>query len=301
MSDYRVLTYKNSAGEEIDFSIPYKQFLYNIEGMGFEYENNIEESNFSDHVFLTNSKLMMPKFSGELTILSAFGENATIYSIQREIARILNYDQLMIRQGIDVTGMLIYKNASSVEVYSRALIKTFDFGEIEEDGDELKIKVTFDRLSKTWISTTPKVVKINLEGSDQSHKHPFKHPYTHGKVYKAGSGSITNVGGNHFAKLIISIHGEVSAFTLTIKNQITKQEKKIKYDGNIAVGETLTINNFDMYVRKNGVNAIALFDLFAADQPFFDLMPSMPYEISFDSLNLRGLIEVSIYETWVSA
>lgn len=281
--------------------MPYQQFLYNLEGMGFAYENTIEESNYADHTYVTNTRLVIPDFSGELSLLSIHGNNRDIYENQREVTRILNYDQLMRQQGMDVYGMLIYKNASDVEMFSRALIKSFDFGEIEEDGDELKIKIAFDRISKTWIAMTPKVTRINLEGSDQSHKHPYSHPWTHGQTYRAGSGTITNISGNHFAKLIIRINGEVSAFTLTIKNTMTGRQKRIKYDGNINTGETLVIDNFDMFVRKNGVNAIALFDLFTADPPFFDLMPGAPYAISVDSANLRGSIEVEIYETWVSA
>ncbi|EUJ41532.1 hypothetical protein PWEIH_00680 [Listeria weihenstephanensis FSL R9-0317] len=281
--------------------MPYQQFLYNLEGMGFAYENTIEESNYADHTYVTNTRLVIPDFSGELSLLSIHGNNRDIYENQREVTRILNYDQLMRQQGVDAYGMLIYKNASDVEMFSRALIKSFDFGEIEEDGDELKIKIAFDRISKTWIAMAPKATRINLEGSDQSHKHPYSHPWTHGQTYRAGSGTITNIGGNHFAKLIIRINGEVSAFTLTIKNTMTGQQKRIKYDGNINTGETLVIDNFDMFVRKNGVNAIALFDLFTADPPFFDLMPGAPYTISVDSANLRGSIEVEIYETWVSA
>ncbi|MBC1605655.1 hypothetical protein HCJ39_13115 [Listeria rocourtiae] len=301
MTEYRTISYQNSAGESVNFSIPYQQFLYNLEGMGFAYENTIEESNYSDHTYITNTRLVTPDFSGELSLLSIHGSNRDIYENQREVTRILNYDQLMRQQGADVYGKLIYKNASDVEMFSRALIKAFDFGEIEEDGDELKVKIAFDRISKTWIATEPKLTKINLEGSDQSHKHPYSHPWVHGQTYTAGSGTITNISGNHFAKLIIRINGEVSAFTLTIKNTMTKQQKRIKYDGSINNGETLVIDNFDMFVRKNGVNAIALFDLFTADPPFFDLMPGAPYAISVDSPNLRGSIEVEIYETWVSA
>ncbi|MBC1616428.1 hypothetical protein HB904_09525 [Listeria booriae] len=301
MTEYRTISYRNSAGEEANFSMPYQQFLYGLEGMGFAYDNTIEESNYSDHTYITNTRLVIPDFSGELSLLSLHGDNRNIYENQREITRILNYDQLMRQQGTEAYGTLIYKNASGLEMFSRALIKSFDFGEIEEDGDELKIKIAFDRISKTWITSEPKIVRINLEGSDQSHKHPYSHPWTHGQTYRAGSGSITNIGGNHFAKLIIKINGEVSAFTLTIWDVSTMEKKRVKYDGNVNIGETLVIDNFDMFVRKDGVNAIALFDLFTADPPFFDLLPGKSYGISVDSQNLRGSIEVAIYETWVSA
>ncbi|EAC8156413.1 hypothetical protein ID52_05450 [Listeria monocytogenes] len=298
---YRTISYRNSAGEIADFSMPYQQFLYNIEGMGFAYDNTIEESNYSDHVYVANTRLATADFTGELSLLSIFGDNRNIYENQRELTRILNYDQLMRQQGADAYGTLIYKNASGVEMFSRALIKSFSFGEIEEDGDELKVKVSFDRISKMWVSAKAKKVTINLEGSDEAHKHPYSHPWAHGQTYKAGSGTITNIGGNHFAKLIIRICGEVSAFTLTIKDTTSRFQKRIKYDGNVNQGETLIIDNFDMFVRKNGVNSIANFDLFAADPPFFDLMPGVPYAISVDSQNLRGSVEVDIYETWVSA
>lgn len=298
---YRTISYKNSAGEIVDFSMPYQQFLYNLEGMGFAYENTIEESNYSDHIYVANTKLTTPDFSGELSLLSVFGDNRNIYENQREVTRVLNYDQLMRQQGIEAYGTLIYKNASGIEMFSRALIKSFSFGEIEEDGDELKVKISFDRISKTWVSTVPKKVQINLEGSDEAHKHPFSHPWTHGQTYKAGSGTITNIGGNHFAKLVIKIHGEVSAFTLIIRDTTSSFMKQIKYEGNVNKGETLVIDNFEMFVRKDGVNSIAYFDLFSADPPFFDLLPGVPYAISVDSQNLRGSIEVELYETWVSA
>ncbi|EAE9329617.1 hypothetical protein AB6M11_001526 [Listeria monocytogenes] len=298
---YRTISYRNSAGEIADFSMPYQQFLYNIEGMGFAYDNTVEESNYSDHVYVANTRLATADFTGELSLLSIFGDNRNIYENQRELTRILNYDQLMRQQGADAYGTLIYKNASGIEMFSRALIKSFSFGEIEEDGDELKVKVSFDRISKMWVSAKAKKVTINLEGSDEAHKHPYSHPWTHGQTYKAGSGTITSIGGNHFAKLIIRIHGEVSAFTLTIKDTTSRFQKRIKYDGNVNQGETLIIDNFDMFVRKDGVNSIANFDLFAADPPFFDLMPGVPYAISVDSQNLRGSVEIDIYETWVSA
>lgn len=182
---YRTISYRNSAGEIADFSMPYQQFLYNIEGMGFAYDNTVEESNYSDHVYVANTRLATADFTGELSLLSIFGDNRNIYENQRELTRILNYDQLMRQQGADAYGTLIYKNASGIEMFSRALIKSFNFGEIEEDGDELKVKVSFDRISKMWVSAKAKKVTINLEGSDEAHKHPYSHPWTHGQTYKA--------------------------------------------------------------------------------------------------------------------
>ncbi|MDF8247734.1 hypothetical protein P4707_15925, partial [Listeria monocytogenes] len=66
--------------------------------MGFAYDNTVEESNYSDHVYVANTRLATADFTGELSLLSVFGDNRNIYENQRELTRILNYDQLMRQQ-----------------------------------------------------------------------------------------------------------------------------------------------------------------------------------------------------------
>ncbi|EUJ56621.1 phage distal tail protein domain-containing protein [Listeria fleischmannii] len=301
---FRTLKYENSGGKQVDLTIPASHFLYELKNAGFSYTNEISQSNYTDRLEVDSTSLNHQNISGVLEIHSSVNDNASIYTQQEEIATILNYDQLVRKAtNSEVSGKLIYKNATGVEVYCPVLVSDFNFGEIEEMDEVLRVlsvDISFSRLSKTWLATTPQTVKFSLEGTDESHMHPYKHPWTHGEVYIAGTGSIKNIGGNDLAKLIVNVQGEVSAFTLEIKNTAGTFIKRIKYDGLVFSGETLTIDNFSLSVKKNNVNAIKDFDLFVGDVPFFDLMPNDQYTIKVNSENLRGEIELLIYESWVS-
>lgn len=304
MNDYRKLVYENSAGEKIDLSVPANSFIYDLQGMGFSYNNDIQENNYTDRLSVESSKLQNQSIKGSLIISDLLQRNSNIYEVQENIARILNYDQLIKKAtGKEVYGKLYYTNATGIEVYTPCLIRNFNFGEIIEQNEawkELEIDIEFDRLSKTWINSTPKTISITLEGSDEANYHPFVHPYTHGETYEAGNGAITNIGGNDLAKIIIKINGEVTPFTLTIEDLSRNDNKAIKYDSTIFEGETLIIDNFQFSALKNGIKAINSFDLYNGDSPFFDLIPNTEYKISVDSANLRGSIEIEIYESWVS-
>lgn len=304
MDTYRKLKYENSLGETIDLNVPYSSFLYNLDGMGFSYENDIQGNNYTDRLNVTSNQLVNKSVKGTLTISDLLQRNSSIYKLQESIARIFNYDQLIRKAtGKDVYGKLYYMNATGIEVYTPCLIKKFDFGEIEEQEEiwkELEVDIELDRLSKTWIGVNPKKVVISLQGSDEAHYHPFIHPYIHGEIYQAGNGAIANIDGNDLAKIILKINGEITPFSLTIENLFRNDKKVVKYKGTIFEGETLVIDNFEYSVMKNGVKDIDNFDLLNGDSPFFDLLPNTNYKISVDSANLRGSIEVEIYESWVS-
>lgn len=301
---YRKLVYENSIGEKVDISLPFNSFIYDLQGMGFSYENDIQENNYTDRLTVASNRLINQSIKGKLIITDLLQRNSSIYDLQENIARILNYDQLVRKVSRkDVSGKLYYTNASGRQVYTPCIIRNFSFGEISEQEEiwkELEVGIEFDRLSKTWIGVTPKTIIIFLQGSDEAHYHPYNHPYTHGETYQAGNGAIANIEGTDLAKIIMKVNGEVTPFTLTIEDLYSKDIKEIKYDSTIFEGETLIINNFEYSCLKNGIKAINDFDLYGADSPFFDLLPNTDYKISVDSANLRGSIEIEIYESWVS-
>lgn len=304
MTEYRKLVYENSNGQRVDLTVPFKSFLYELEGMGFSYENDIHETNYTDRLTVDSTRLNIPPISGNLLISDLLGNNAKIYEVEAQIAGILNYDQLVRKStGEDVSGKLFYTNARGIEVYSPVLIKNFSFGEIEEDEGQkvLEIDIQFDRLSKTWLSVKPRKILISMEGSNEAHFHPYSHPWSHGKIFAQGNGEITNIGGNDLAKFILKVNGEVSEFELSLEHVATGVIKTIKFDRTLQAGESLVIDNFELKARIGQENAVANFDFINGDVPFFDLIPESRYRVSVNSLVLRGSIELEIYESWVSA
>ncbi len=307
MSKLRKIVYENSKGEKVDLTIPYKSFLYELEGMGFNYENDIQENNYTDRLTVNSTRLVTNSISGSLHISDLLDSNGKIYETERTIATILNYDQLIRKvTGKDARGKLHYTSASGIAVYVPALIKSFSFGEIQEDEGQriLEVDIQFDRLSKTWLSTTPKTVNISMGGNDESHYHPYAHPFTHGRVYIEGNGEVANIGGNDLAKIVLKIEGEVSPFTLSFEDLNSGEIKTIKYDQTIMNGETLTIDNFNISARKrtssSEENAARFFDFVNGDIPFFDLLPNTRYAISIVSDVLRGNVSLEVYESWVA-
>jgi hypothetical protein len=304
MTEYRKLVYENSRGERVDLTVPFKSFLYELEGMGFSYENDILETNYTDRLAVDSTRLNVPPISGNLLISDLLGNNAKIYEVEAYIAGVLNYDQLVRKStGDDASGKLFYTNARGVEVYSPVLIKNFSFGEIEEDEGQkiLEVDIQFDRLSKTWLSVKPRTILISMEGSNEAHYHPYNHPWSHGEVFAQGNGEITNIGGNDLAKFILSVNGEVSEFQLALEHVTTGDIKTIKFDRTLLAGESLVINNFELSARIGGANAVAYFDFIDGDVPFFDLMPESRYKVTVSSPVLRGSVSLEVYESWVSA
>ncbi|EUJ22994.1 hypothetical protein PGRAN_11383 [Listeria grandensis FSL F6-0971] len=273
MNQYRTLIYENIAGERIDLTVPQAHFLYELTGAGFSYTNEVSESNYTDKLDVDSTSLQHADITGLLEIRDAINSNRSIYEKQERIATILNYDQLIRKAtGEETHGKLLYKNDTGIEVYLPVLIANYEFGEItveEEILHVLEVTISFTRLSKTWLATTPQVIVFSLQGTDESHFHRYKHPWQHGEVFEAGNGSIATIGGNDLAKLIVKVYGEVSTFTMRIKDALSGMIKTIKYDANVFDNEVLIINNFDLSTTKNGVNVIRDFDLFLGRCPIF--------------------------------
>lgn len=307
MTNFRKVIYENSSGERVNLTIPFKSFVFELEGMGFEYENDIQENNYTDRLSVNSTRLTTSPISGTLHISDLLDNNQKIYEVERSIATILNYDQLVRKvTGKDVSGKLYYTGASGIEVYVPALIKGFTFGEIQEEEGQrvLEVDIQFDRLSKTWLSSTPKTINISMAGNDESHYHPFSHPFSHGEVSIEGNGKVANIGGNDLAKFVLKIDGEVSEFDITFTDQRTGEVKIIKFDTTIQSSETLIIDNFQLsakLVTSDGEsNASSSFDFLNGDIPFFDLLPNTVYAVSISSAVLRGNVTLEVYESWVA-
>lgn len=302
MADYRKLRYENLNGETVDLSMPWDTFLYDLGGAGFEYQNNVVQNNYIDHIDLVSVLQQNIPISGSLVFDDSGNSNRSIYQKMERAQRIMNYDQLLNRGTKNKRfGKLYYKNATGQEVYTPALVQSFAFGEIaEEPVKELSVSIVFSRGSNVWINTKPNKTLISLIGTDSSHYHPFSHPWTHGIVYAEGNGSIAAIGGTDFAKTIIRVYGEVANFTLTFASENGTEKHNIIYNDTIGEEEVLVIDNINLIVQKNGENAIQAFDLENGDTPFFSLLPNTNYYINVGSPNLRGSIEVEMYETWVA-
>lgn len=286
----------------IDLNIPYSQFLYDLSGAGFEYENTLINNNYTDYVDLTSVVKRNIPLSGDLVIDDATNSNARIYERVENVTRILNYDQLLNRNSTrKVFGRVDYKNAYGREVYTPAVISAFNFGEIKTDPvKELNINFSLTRGSNVWISKKPIVATFESSGSDEAHFHRFSHPWTHGMSFQAGQGTIAAIGGTDFGRTVIYLNGELSPFTLTIKSANGLYDKKIVYNNHIGTNDTVTIDSINLFARRNGRNDIANFDLEHGDSPFLNLMPNTTYELYLDADVLRGNVIVEIYETWVS-
>ena len=270
--------------------------------MGFSYSNQIRDSNYANDITISSEGIAYQTLAGNLKITDLSFSNKAIYRRQEEIARILNYDQLIMKtQGRRAVGRLHYENDTGQKVFTPALINSFTFGEIIDDGLlEIPVSIVFDR-GKTWINETPIITRISLQGSDESHIHPYSHPWTHGKVETAGNGRISRVGGTDLAMTVITVNGYMAPFTLHLKNTKTGDIRSIVYNNTVGNNKALVINNMERYVYLDGMSAIGDFDLIRGDSPFFDLMPNSDYEISFESEVIDGDVLIEIYETWVSA
>lgn len=300
MDEYRKLIYENSIGQKLYLTEDSHAFLYNLDKMGYSYENEISTTEYDTFMQLERTDIVHPEISGIYTI--GYDANADIYTAKNAAEKILNYDQVVNRtREKKVHGKLHYTNAAGRKVYAYALLKSFEFGEIEESDDkQLLINISFSLLTKNWISMEPKVFVMELLETDFL-GHPFGHPFGH--VSDAAQNNQTllfDVSGNDIAYIVIRVYGEVTNPSLSIIDLSDPDEKyTIKYLGTIREGSILEINMIDMYATVDGVNAIADFDIVNHSIPFFNLIPGR-YMMNMQSDLNRGKYQIEIYDSWVS-
>lgn len=300
MNEYRKLIYENSIGQKLYLAEDSHAFLYNLDNMGYSYENEISTTEYDTFMQLERTDIVRSEISGIYTI--SYDSNADIYTAKNSAEKILNYDQVVNRiREKKVHGKLHYTNAAGRKVYAYALLKSFEFGEIEESDDkQLLINISFSLLTKNWIAAEPKVFVMELLETDFL-GHPLGHPFGH--VSDAAQNNQTlffDVSGNDIAYIVIRVYGEVSNPSLSIIDVSNPDEKyTIKYLGTIPDGSILEINMIDMYATVDGVNAIADFDIVNYSIPFFNLIPGQ-YMMNMHSDLNRGKYQIEIYDSWVS-
>lgn len=297
---YRTLIYENSIGQKLYLTKDANSFLYDLQNMGFSYTNEISTSEYDTWMQLERTDISRSDLSG--TYLISYDSNSDIYTAKNAAEKILNYDQVLNRTRKNkVHGKLYYSNASARTVYAYALLKGFEFGEIEENEEnQLAIKISFSLLTKNWISIYPKTFSMELLDTDFL-GHPFSHPFGHVSDAEQNNQTlIFEVSGNDVAYIVIRVYGAVTNPSLSIWNFSNPDEKyTIKYLGTVQEGSVLEINMIDMYTTVDGVNAIADFDIVNYSIPFFNLVPGK-YVMNMQSDLNRGKIQIDIYDSWVS-
>lgn len=299
METYRKYIYENSKGDKLHLNESGDAFLYNVSGMGYAYQNEISQTEYDTLLELQKTDISREPVAG--TYLISGDKNEDIYQLKRYAEGVLNYDQIINRtQNKRIRGKLYYQNALGQPVFAYVLIKDFKFGEIAEDSDELEINLSFDMLSKNWISEQPKVYSIDLNEDIQYFQHPYGHPFGHvdpdAGYYKRLSISIS---GNDVAYITVSIEGEVRGFRMEIMNEDGTSGHRIKYKNEIPAGSVMELNMIDIYTRQDGENCISGFDIVNYDIPFFYILPGR-YTLKFGAEYLNGRVAINIFESWVS-
>lgn len=299
METYRKYIYENSKGDKLHLNESGDAFLYNVSGMGYSYSNEISQTEYDTFLELQKTDIAREPLSGNY-IISA-DDNESIYQAKRYAESVLNYDQILNRtQNKRIRGKLHYQNDLGFPVFAYVLVKDFKFGEITEDSDELEISLSFDMLSKNWISEEPKVYSIDLNEDISYYNHAFGHPIGHvdpdAGFYKRLQISIS---GNDVAYITVSIEGEVNGFRMEITNEDGSSCHVIKYLNNIPKGSIMELNMIDIFTKQDGENCIAGFDIVNYDIPFFYILPGN-YTLRFGAEKLNGSVAINIYESWVS-
>lgn len=299
MNNYRKLVYENSRGDKLQLNTSSNAFLWKLNGMGYSYNNEIISSSYDTYREVEAVEISQEKISGEYVISA--DNLSSIYEKKTFAEEILNYDQVLNRTRRKKThGKLYCTNGEGRKVYCYALVSEFRFGEVDEDGDELTIDVSFDMITKNWISSEPLKLDISFEEDDQYCGHRYGHPFGHvaADADKAKKWNIA-VGGTDTAYIVMKVYGEVGDPSFELENTKNGNKKTIKYKGVIPEGAVLTLSMIDLKATLDGTNVFGNFDIDSGDIPFFPIIPG-EYKLKIDSNYNRGKVEVRIYESYAS-
>lgn len=302
MLNYRLITFENSYGEQINFSTS-ECFLRGMNGSGFEYDNAISSTGYK-HINTTSfTSFVHTPITGTLTLTR--DDNARIFSDVGRIATILNRDMLYNRLnplGTTRMSKLIIGLPNGVTKFTYVLTNRFSFGEIGDDTSiqQLRIGVTFDRLTALWYNLEPIATRFIVDPVSEHLKHPMSHPKIHRTILYDGA-TMQTTGGNDLSTIVIVINGAMKEFALTFDGGGSNIQR-IFFQEELFANQSITINNFNKTVkREDGTDAFNQFDYALGDFPFFDLLPDTNYTVTLDTIHsLVGSIEVMVYTGWVS-
>lgn len=302
MPNYRQITFENSYGEQINFSTS-ECFLRGMNGSGFEYDNNISASGYK-HINTTSfTSFVHTPITGTLAITQ--DDNARIFSDVGRITTIMNRDMLYNRLNpLKPTRMskLIIGLPNGVTKFTYVLTSQFTFGEVGDDSviQQLRIGVTFDRLTALWYDLEPVSTLFIVDPLSEHLSHPMSHPLSHKTILYDGA-TMQTTGGNDLSTIVVVINGAMKEFSLTFDGGGSNIQR-VFYKEELFDNQSITINNFNKTVkREDGSDAFNQFDYTLGDFPFFDLLPGTRYTVTLDTIHaLVGSIEVNVYTGWVS-